>query len=468
MFGIREQALELLEGGNYTATAIAGKLGVDRNAVSHAVLRSYRAGECRIVDYIRTGKDLAPVYGLGGGDDVERPAPLDPNDRSAAYRARNPGANRESSRAWRERNLEKVLAKQAAYRARRRADAAAANPVASVESCSQNPVSPPPRKPAVTETVLQYFELDGGLLPGVQHFVCDRYYNATLSTKSCSERWLIANEGSAEDRQDERRRACVACPLGALHAQKSDVSTSLWKGSKRCGRCHTGATRLIHQHLCVSCYNREREYLIGKNAKGTAPKMHPPLHRRSVSFLTDGAVKTMSIEHTIGLEEVLFSVLRTEVKTVKFGGINVPPAMRALRDNPDLDFSIVDEPGDEEMPGAHVVEDPQAAAPVADDADACRARRQARDGRISRPAGQSIRCDARGGRATRARRARVDADGVATCGKACEAAAASPGTRSAVTVDLLRRVGALPALAPVVVPAWQSSSSYSASLTSTG
>lgn len=48
------------------------------------------------------------------------------------------------------------------------------------------------------------------------------------------------------------------------------------------------------------------------------PKMHLPLHRREVSYLTGGKVRTKSIEHTIGLEEVLFSVLRTEIKAVVF------------------------------------------------------------------------------------------------------------------------------------------------------
>ena len=350
---IRERALELLEGGNLTATAIAKKLGVKRNSASHALARAYAAGEVRIVDYVRTGKDLAPVYGLGGGDDVERPGPLDPNDRSAAYRARHPERNRASSRAWRAQNLEHVLAKQAEYRARRRADATAGVfPVDESQSRHDDTLLSNARgakEHDVVEQAIEYFEMSD-LLPGVKHFACDRY-KATLSIQSCAERWTLSNEGASDDRM----RSCLKCPVGALHAGKSDVNMSPWKGSMMCARCGEGASRLVGRHLCLSHYNRQQEVLRGFNAKHTVPKMHPPLHRRSVSYLTNGVVKTKTIEYTIGLEEVMFSVLRDEVKTVKFGGINVHPALAALRANPDLDFSI---PHDEIAP-VTVVHDEQ-------------------------------------------------------------------------------------------------------------
>jgi hypothetical protein len=178
-----------------------------------------------------------------------------------------------------------------------------------------------------------------------------------------------------------------------------------------------------------------------------------------VSFLTDGAVKTKTIEYTIGLEEVMFSVLRDEVKTVKFGGINVHPALAALRANPDLDFSISDDA--EGVPVASVadvadgVQDlreqavvPVAASPVASiEVDPLQALRDAveqleRDAptyapSISRRAAKKLRQQAR-------KQVRV----------------------SNVTVGLLRTVGALPPAPPVVVPAPQPS--YDAALMSVG
>lgn len=121
----------------------------------------------------------------------------------------------------------------------------------------------------------------------------------------------------------------------------------------RCARCGELASRLIGRHLCLSDYNRQREALVGANRKGTRPIKIGELNRRSVSYFTAGERKVKSIQHTTGLEEVVFSVLRDEVKTVKFGGINEHPALAALRDNPDLDFSISDDLG-EVMPVADV------------------------------------------------------------------------------------------------------------------
>lgn len=120
--------------------------------------------------------------------------------------------------------------------------------------------------------------------------------------------------------------------------------------------------------------------------------------------------------------------------------------MRALRANPHLDFSIIDEPSDGEMPGANVVED--AVAPATDGAmdvacvdepvtnlrgalsDPLQALRDLleRDDRaapvpsISRRAAKRMR---KAGRQVRL---------------------------SSLTVGLLRGVGALPAPAPVVAP----------------
>ncbi|MFM0385865.1 hypothetical protein [Paraburkholderia dipogonis] len=281
---IRTRMIELLTGGDFTVTALADRLAVPYNSAAKAIVRAREEGEVHVCGYAAR---TAAIYRLGAGVDAARPA-LDP--------------------------------------------------VVPAPSCRDDLSLI--RERAVSESVLEYFELD--VLPGVKHFTCDRY-KATLSVQSCAERWALANEGASDERQSDRMRSCLKCHTGALHAGKSDMNMSPWKGSMMCARCGEGASRLVGRHLCLSHYNRQRERLLMKNAKGTAPKMHPPLHRRSVSFLTDGAVKTKTIEYTIGLEEVMFSVLRDEVKTVKFGAINVHPALAALRANPDLDFEIRDD-----------------------------------------------------------------------------------------------------------------------------
>jgi hypothetical protein len=209
MRSTRELALDLLDAGNLSATAMAKQLGIDRNTVSHAVMRAHKAGEVRIVDYIRTGKDFAPVYALGGGVDAERPAPFDQSAYSAEYRAKYPERNRASSRAWSERNVEYVRAKQAEYRARRRAAATVqAPPVAPVPAWSRadetvrvRPIASQlsglhtpafDRKPAVTESALTYFEIPE--MPGVQRFTCVKL-RADLSVDSCCDRYQKAMTG---------------------------------------------------------------------------------------------------------------------------------------------------------------------------------------------------------------------------------------------------------------------------------
>jgi hypothetical protein len=40
-----------------------------------------------------------------------------------------------------------------------------------------------------------------------------------------------------------------------------------------CPRCRRGGSRMIGGRLCVSCWNREREVKIGRNAKNTRPQL---------------------------------------------------------------------------------------------------------------------------------------------------------------------------------------------------
>jgi len=91
-------------------------------------------------------------------------------------------------------------------------------------------------------------------------FDCSRLH-AGLTTSACSEMWRAANEG-----RSERYTACRSCFVGATHAGVSNASRSPIRGALVCARCARGATRLIHRNLCVSCFNREREMIKGRNA----------------------------------------------------------------------------------------------------------------------------------------------------------------------------------------------------------
>jgi hypothetical protein len=72
------------------------------------------------------------------------------------------------------------------------------------------------------------------------------------------------------------------------------------------------ALRLIcRQTLCPSCYNRQREVLIGANAKGAQPKLAAERLHRAVLLLDGaGAPKTFELDFCSGRREAELIVQR--------------------------------------------------------------------------------------------------------------------------------------------------------------
>jgi hypothetical protein len=157
---------------------------------------------------------------------------------------------------------------------------------------------------------VQYFEFDA--LPGVKHFRCERML-ASLSTSACANNWRIAN-----DQHDLRRERCLGCSTGALHAGEVGLNMSPLRGKKICARCHRTNARLIGKHLCPSCYNRALEVTKGRNSKGTKPVQHPPMHRRSISYVCAGEVKTKTLDMSVDADELIVAVLRDERRELQF------------------------------------------------------------------------------------------------------------------------------------------------------
>lgn len=153
--------------------------------------------------------------------------------------------------------------------------------------------------------------------PGLRYFSCDRL-RANLSTASCSAMWRQANHGG-----DHEREVCVNCPIGAKHAGARDASLSALRGSRTCCRCHTPALRLIGGMRCVSCYNREREFLRGCNAKGTRPVKVQSLERRGVRYLCGRELKSLTLAHTLDAAEPVVAVLRDSDCRARFGLGNI-------------------------------------------------------------------------------------------------------------------------------------------------
>lgn len=159
--------------------------------------------------------------------------------------------------------------------------------------------------------MVDYFQM--AETPGKQYFRCDRL-SATLSVDSCAAMWRKANhEGS------EQQYKCRVCPIGAVHAGETAASLSPLKGTTICGRCHRVASRLIRAHLCVSCYNREREIVIGKNAKGSLPTKLRPLSLRRMHYLEGSEPKALTMERSAATDELIVATLRDAKRQPSFG-----------------------------------------------------------------------------------------------------------------------------------------------------
>lgn len=141
-----------------------------------------------------------------------------------------------------------------------------------------------------------------------------------LSADSCGKAYREAM--SQLGLREGRRVTCRACHIGALHSgAPAGATNSRFLGSLCCARCHVGARRLIRNSICVSCYNREREMLIGKNAKGNAPIHGKHIRSVMVMCFTEKLkkVRIQKADRVTGYLEVMLSTIRVESSSVSFG-----------------------------------------------------------------------------------------------------------------------------------------------------
>jgi hypothetical protein len=134
-------------------------------------------------------------------------------------------------------------------------------------------------------------------------------YRATLSTTACAQRWREAQRASGN--AAARYEKCRTCPIGAAHSGETVVYYSPLYGKPICSRCGRGSLRrmILGGTLCISCFNRQNEFLRGKNAKGNRPQI--VLERRTVRYAIEGGgVDSLTLEHSVDLTELMVTVLR--------------------------------------------------------------------------------------------------------------------------------------------------------------
>jgi len=130
------------------------------------------------------------------------------------------------------------------------------------------------------------------IAPNLQFFNCAPLM-AVLSTQACGQRWAAAAQGAA----------CHQCPIGRMH--HADHNLAKRPGRRpadkavgaclRCGR--TDLRIIVSTGTCISCWNREREWRSGCNAKGKAPATYQPLRQVEVAVrLHDGRVEARLLE----------------------------------------------------------------------------------------------------------------------------------------------------------------------------
>lgn len=160
--------------------------------------------------------------------------------------------------------------------------------------------------------MVEYFTI--AELPDRPMFRCERR-NATLQVESCAAIWKAANSKSSS----ECNAMCRTCPIGAVHAGEGDAVMSQLRGQEICSRCHRIGMRLIGGDICVSCWNRQREVIIGKNARGRKPLNHPPVSPHAITIMTGNKLVSIKRQHAICTEELVISALRDSPRQVFFG-----------------------------------------------------------------------------------------------------------------------------------------------------
>jgi hypothetical protein len=91
------------------------------------------------------------------------------------------------------------------------------------------------------------------------------------------------------------------------------------RGKEICARCFRVGLRLISGDICVSCWNRQREYYLGVNARGKSPVNHPVISPLRAGIWVGGEIKLIKRARAVSNEELIVAALRDNTRQVFFG-----------------------------------------------------------------------------------------------------------------------------------------------------
>ena len=169
----------------------------------------------------------------------------------------------------------------------------------------------------------------------IELFRCTKR-SASLTTKTCSSFFQAA--ARKRPQAWDSNYHCRGCTIGAAHAAGSSTPVDdaeakaaaarqqvidEWKNV--CPRCLRLSSRIIGGKLCVSCWNRQREVRVGKNRKGTAPKLLPSkLCSVTLRIIDSEGSRVETFTNVTGPEEVMAVVARQATGPVAFGRVVEP------------------------------------------------------------------------------------------------------------------------------------------------
>jgi hypothetical protein len=153
----------------------------------------------------------------------------------------------------------------------------------------------------------------------VELFFC-KQTSMRLTMAGCARLFLSTRD--RRPRPGEGRRACVGCQIGVVNAGGQpagpvELAAEIWKDC--CSRCQISGSRLVGGHLCVSCYNRDREAAIGKDRKGRRPVLADAIHPMEIVMTRAGEVERLHADRVLSAAEMMVAAAKATTSPMVFG-----------------------------------------------------------------------------------------------------------------------------------------------------
>lgn len=173
------------------------------------------------------------------------------------------------------------------------------------------------------DTKIEYRTLE--YAPG-KYFDCPSY--GLMKLESCARNYTDAPTAIKAGRLAK----CIGCEIGRKHAHapKPEAAPKLRSIQYRpvCVRCRRDGTaegtrligrlRLVRaKTVCVSCFNREKEVLAGRNSKGAKPKKWGGLFYTRAAYIVDNKAIVVDLPNpVIDRIEVALTMIRRGRRSV--------------------------------------------------------------------------------------------------------------------------------------------------------